>query len=405
MADKDLKFIQENVDGLFEERTVTPVSGQALMFDSEGFPVSGNAAEPFTLHDVTNAQRLAGTRNDDTTPLVAGDTVRVTDLPDDPIMLMLGTGDWTTISEPLQMPYFTAHTFVTTATDTVEAYNGDIPDDFASTNSLGSAKALSLGNSVTSIGSEAFYNCSGFTGYLNIPDSVTSIGNNAFRSCSGFTSLTIPDSVTTIGNNAFRSCSGFTSLTIPDSVTSIGSYAFAGCLGLTGSLTIPDSVTSIGNNVFAYCTGFTGSLTIADSVTSIGSYAFYTCTGFTGDLNIPDSVTSIGSSAFWGCTGFTGDLNIPDSVTSIGGQAFQGCSGFTSLTIPDSVTSIGGGVFRDCTNLTNVNCYVTKTIFNQSNVLAGTGVTTLHALASDGTWTAGADTIGGKALTVIKDLV
>ena len=335
MADKDLKFIQENVDGLFEERTVTPVSGQALMFDSEGFPVSGNAAEPFTLHDVTNAQRLAGTRNDDTTPLVAGDTVRVTDLPDDPIMLMLGTGDWTTISEPLQMPYFTAHTFVTTATDTVEAYNGDIPDDFASTNSLGSAKALSLGNSVTSIGSEAFYNCSGFTGYLNIPDSVTSIGNN----------------------------------------------------------------------VFAYCTGFTGSLTIADSVTSIGSYAFYTCTGFTGDLNIPDSVTSIGSSAFWGCTGFTGDLNIPDSVTSIGGQAFQGCSGFTSLTIPDSVTSIGGGVFRDCTNLTNVNCYVTKTIFNQSNVLAGTGVTTLHALASDGTWTAGADTIGGKALTVIKDLV
>ena len=230
---------------------------------SLGSEVPGSEV-PFTLYDVTNAQRLAGTQGDDTTPLVAGDTVRVTDLPDDPIMLMLGTGDWTTISEPLQMPYFTAHTFITTATDTVESYSGDIPDNFASTNSLTTAKALSLGNSVT----------------------------------------------------------------------------------------------------------------------SIGSYAFYNCAGFTGSLTIPDSVTSIGSGAFSYCTGFTGDLNIPDSVTTIGNYAFDSCA-----------------------NLTTVNCYVTKTIFNQSDVLVGTGVTTLHALASDGTWTAGADTIGGKALTVIKDLV
>ena len=92
---------------------------------------------------------------------------------------------------------------------------------------------------------------------LVIEDSVTSIGTYAFYYCSGFTgSLTIPDSVTSIGNSAFSGCSGFTSLTIGNSVTSIGTYAFYNCYGFTGSLTIPDSVTSIGTYAFYYCSGF-----------------------------------------------------------------------------------------------------------------------------------------------------
>jgi hypothetical protein len=40
---------------------------------------------------------------------------------------------------------------------------------------------------------------------------------------------------------------------------------------------------------------------------------------------------------------------------------------------------------------------------NATNCLFLTGVTTLHAQSGKG-WTAGADTIGGKALTVIIDL-
>jgi len=114
-------------------------------------------------------------------------------------------------------------------------------------------------------------------------------------------------------------------------------------------------------------------------------------------------VTNINNSAFYNCTGLTGSLVIPSSVTFIGNLAFHGCS-FSSVTIPTSVATIEINVFENCASLTNVNCRVTRSIMNATDCLLGSGVTTLHALASDGTWTAGADTIGGQALTVIKDL-
>ena len=54
----------------------------------------------------------------------------------------------------------------------------------------------------------------------------------------------IENGVTSIGQNAFRDCSSLTRVTIPNGVTSIGAYAFEDCTSLT-SVTIPGSVTSI----------------------------------------------------------------------------------------------------------------------------------------------------------------
>ena len=82
--------------------------------------------------------------------------------------------------------------------------------------------------------------------------SVTSIGDDAFRECSSLTSVTIPNSVTSISWCAFYGCSSLTSVTIPNSVTSIADYAFRRCSALT-SITIGNSVTSIGNGVFTGC--------------------------------------------------------------------------------------------------------------------------------------------------------
>lgn len=81
-----------------------------------------------------------------------------------------------------------------------------------------------------------------YSGNVVIPDSVTyngatyavtSIGSEAFYECHGLTSVTIPSSVTSIGWYAFEKCSYLTSVIIPNAVTSIGWGAFSGCSGLT----------------------------------------------------------------------------------------------------------------------------------------------------------------------------
>ena len=151
-------------------------------------------------------------------------------------------------------------------------------------------------------------------GAINIPSTlggypVTRIGDYAFVHC-GVSSVTIPDSVTSIGAEAFEGCSGLTSVILPDSVTSIGSGAFNYCSGLT-CVTIPNKVTSIGSWVFANCGGLAG-MKIPINVTSIGNQAFYNCIGLT-DLEIPESVMSIGNDAFFGCSGLK-DVVVPQCL-------------------------------------------------------------------------------------------
>ncbi len=228
-------------------------------------------------------------------------------------------------------------------------------------------------NSVTTIGSNAFWGRTGLTS-MEIPNSVTTIGTWAFAECPDLTSVTIPNSVTTIDAHAFRDCSSLASIEIPNSVTSIGAHAFYGTawynnqpdglvyIGLVAykykgampegaHINIADGTRGIASYAFQSCSRMAG-VTIPYTVVTIGSGAFATCLGLTS-LEIPNSVITIESSAFQSCTGLT-EVEIPNSVTTIGGGAFSSCSGLTSVTIGNSVTTIGNDAFAYCYSLANV---------------------------------------------------
>ena len=273
--------------------------------------------------------------------------------------------------------------------------------------------------SVTTIDSDAFYDCTGLTS-VTIPNSVTTIGSIAFYGCTGLTSVTIPNSVTAIGSGAFYNTAwfnnqpdglvyagmmaykykgampngtsivlkdgctgiagdafcgraGLTEVTIPNSVKTIGGSAFEGCIGLT-SVTIGNSVTSIGGCAFRGCTGLT-SVTIPNSVTTIGEGAFYNCTGLT-EVTIPNSVTTIDEAAFKDCTGLT-EVTIGNSVTTIGRSAFKGCTGLISLTLGNSVTTIGNEAFSGCTGLTSVTIPNSVTTIGNEAFSGCTGLTSV----------------------------
>ncbi|MCM1508862.1 MAG: leucine-rich repeat protein [Ruminococcus flavefaciens] len=236
-------------------------------------------------------------------------------------------------------------------------------------------------DSVTTIGSYAFYSCDNLTSII-IHDSVTSIYYSAFRNCDNLTSVIIGNSVTSIGGCAFENCVNLASITIPDSVTDIGFYAFSNCDSLT-SITIPDSVTDIGFYVFSKCDNL-ASVIIGNSVTRIDEYAFQDCYNLTS-VTIGNNVKSIGTLSFDNCRSLT-NITIPDSVTSIGDSAFNNCDSLTNITIPDSVSYMGKKVFCACDNLTSVTIGNSVTTidhavfygcYNLTSVTIGNSVTSI----------------------------
>ena len=236
--------------------------------------------------------------------------------------------------------------------------------------------SITIPNSVTSIGWSAFFGCSGLTS-ITIPNTVTSIESSAFQGCSGLASITIPNTVTSIGNSAFSGCTGLTSITIPNSVTSIGWETFAGCSALV-SITIPNTVTSIENSTFSGCSDLT-SIIIPNTVTSIGSSAFQGCSSLTS-ITIPNNVTNIENSTFQNCSSLS-SISIHNNITSIGSTAFQGCSSLTSIIIPNSVTNIGSSAFANCSNLTSITLPIKACSSN--NVFSSSSIKTMR-ITDDG---------------------
>ena len=261
------------------------------------------------------------------------------------------------------------------------------------------AGELTIPNSVTIIGPNAFYHCQQLTGTLTIPESVLKIGDGAFCFCEGLTTLNFNaasydgDAGCYYGyfpqqasgeNEWFGSCPLLKTLNIGEAVTKITNTLFAGC-HFEGAVSIPNSVTSVEYDAFSNCAGIT-EVTIGEGVTSLGARAFTNCTSlatihynaincadFTSGygkngtflncdalrtLTIGNNVQTIPANSF-GFTSLAGSITIPNSVTEIRRGAFMNCSNITTVTIGEglkkAVDDTDNGIFAGCTGLETIN--------------------------------------------------
>lgn len=86
--------------------------------------------------------------------------------------------------------------------------------------------------SVTTIGDQAFRDCSQLTKVEIRTSSLTEIGLEVFFNCRNLTTVDIPDNLKIIGPSAFENCSKLRTLRLPLLLEFINSRAFANCTGL-----------------------------------------------------------------------------------------------------------------------------------------------------------------------------
>ena len=190
--------------------------------------------------------------------------------------------------------------------------------------------SITIPNSVTYINSSAFYGCTDLTSivvesgnlrYDSRNDCNAIIETKTNTLIAGCKNTIIPNSVTSIGDNVFYGCSGLTSIVIPESVTSIGYSAFQDCTGLT-SVTIPNSVTSVGDYAFAYCSGLTSVMVEIVKPLSIESFVFSDC--YNATLYVPaGSKAAYEAAAYWKNFKDIVEIMAPTDVALVDGEGYS----------------------------------------------------------------------------------
>lgn len=186
---------------------------------------------------------------------------------------------------------------------------------------------------------------------INIADGVTSIGYEAFKDCTNLNSIELPNTVTSIEYYAFQGCTNLTSITIPDSVTEIDTYAFENTAYYNNADNWENNVLYIGNHLIEAKQTISGDYEIKEGTVTIAEDAFQNCYNLQS-ITIPESVLNINQNAF--CGSSLESVIIPDTVKNLSFGVFQNCYNLETAIIGNGVTEIKGSVFARCTNLTTV---------------------------------------------------
>jgi len=327
---------------------------------------------------------------------------------------------------------------------------GDMPDGSRPWNRYQDRIAsVVIGEGITRVGSYAFDGYHAITA-VTLPESLVSIGYDAFWNCS-LTSVTLGSSIRSVEPGAFMNCS--TPFTVYGDVSQVlvdyvyndphGNYASfpddtifyweegsdtevvgkwevgsydetdvtatlyaSGRLVIQGkgafdkspwsrritSVEIGEGITAIGNNVFDGCTELT-TVTTPRSLVKVGNYAFRNCYALkkVSDLS---NVTYFGWYAFYNCSMLTSadlasaeeiqhyafynsgiDEAELDSIRYIDTEAFRNCKNLRSVIIGEELEWLGEQVFADCPVLQYVDwmCANELDLYAESNLFLNSG--------------------------------
>ena len=249
-----------------------------------------------------------------------------------------------------------------------------------------SLESIEFNHNCTSIGESAFRHCWSLPSQevQKLLVGCTSIGEAAFYEGRNITTLTIPNTVTTIGNQAFEACIALTDVTITGTdadkvrLSSLGEKAFKDCYELVNFnlQTETPYFTSMGDYCFERChklstTAVNSNILPRFKGTTINQGVFRCCcTGLT-EVNIPSTITTIKNKGFHGTNALatlTFD-NRNNTLTIENSRAFSPepnedntynegthrTTALTTVTFGNGTYSIGDAAFMKAYNLQNIN--------------------------------------------------
>ncbi len=237
--------------------------------------------------------------------------------------------------------------------------------------------SITFPTSVTTIGTNAFYNCTGLTGELKLGTGILEIGQSAFYNCNKLTKITWNSRLQTIGENAFEDCK-LTEMVedfkIPKSVTKIGSGAFQDVV-ITGKISVEagSTLTEIPTRCFRHAEP--AEIDLGESVTTLGTdwCGFESETSKTKyNLNWLSSVTAFNAPNITyvgggGLANLKPELQANIDTTKLTYVGSEGMYGWAQETVEFGDVEFGGSIFaryHSNKNAAYENTAVKKVIIN-----------------------------------------